>query len=372
MVSGCAAGAYGLKSTWVKEEGAIRLRAAVRRANNHRVPGNRERRRPGHFRICGKCGKRNKSRRVECSRCQEPLRGIPEAIPGKASGPPPPPRQYRWLVAAAIVVAIGAGFVIHRLFRTSTIAPVGLAVSSPEPPEDTSSLPTAPPTMDPPTRERYAQARSAVDRAERLLARREFRGAASILADTVRLVPEDARVANAYGRALLGLGSRDRALHQFERAARLDTGVAAFRVDYARALAAAGRNREAAREYEAVHALEPGNVAASEGLLRIQQGQPGGSDGTGVDLGGAPAAGGAAPAGGAFTNEDLARGVRPMRPIAPTAAPVALSTPSPRPLSVTTPSARPLSVTTPSPRAAGPSPSASPYTGPFASPAPDP
>jgi hypothetical protein len=270
-------------------------------------------------------------------------------------------------VAAAIVVAVGAGFLIHRLFRTSTIAPVGLAVPSAEPAGDTSSLPTAPPTMDPPTRERYAQAKSAMDRADRLLARRDFRGAASILADTVRLVPEDARVANAYGRALLGIGSRDRALHQFERAARLDSGVASFRVDYAQALAAAGRNREAAREYEAVNALEPGNVAASEGLARIQQAPSAGGESAGVDLGGAPSRDGAAPAGGAFTNEDLARGARPMRPPSPTPAPLSVTTSSPRPQSVSSPSPRPLTLATPSPR-----PTASPYTGPFSSPTPEP
>ena len=119
-----------------------------------------------------------------------------------------------------------------------------------------------------------------MERGQRLLAQGNFRGAASLLADAARLVPEDPRIANAYGRALLGLGSRDRALHQFERAARLDTGVAAYRIDYARALAEAGRVREAAREYEAVAAFEPGNVAASEGLLRLQQSSGSGAGST--------------------------------------------------------------------------------------------
>ena len=311
------------------------------------MPGNRERRRPGHFRICGACGKRNKARRAECSRCGEPLRGIPEATPGTLHAAPPPPRKYRWLVAAVVLTAIGAGLVVQRIFTTGTLGSAApTAEASPQ--ALPSAEPVARPSFDPTSAERYAQARGSVERGQRLLARGDFRGAASLLAEAARLVPEDPRIANAYGRALLGLGSRDRALHQFERAARLDTGVAAYRVDYARALAEAGRVREAAREYEAVAALEPGNVAASEGLLRIQQSAPGASGSTGVDLGGASS--GAAPApssGGAFTNEDLQRGVQPMRPPSPSPRPAA---PSPRPTS----------------------PSPSPYVGPFASPSPSP
>lgn len=309
------------------------------------MPGNRERRRPGHFRICGACGKRNKARRAECSRCGEPLRGIPEALPGTRHAPPPPPRKYRWLVAAVVLAAIAAGLVVQRIFRTGTLGFAGQSTAADAAPQDIPSPePAARPTFDPTTTERYAQARGSVERGQRLLARGDFRGAASLLADAARLVPEDPRIANAYGRALLGLGSRDRALHQFERAARLETGVAAYRIDYARALAEAGRVREAAREFEAVAVLEPGNVAASEGLLRIQQSPAPGAGSISVDLGGAPAGSAPAPSsGGAFTNEDLARGVRPMRPPSPSPSP------SPRP----------------------PSPSPSPYSGPFASPSPD-
>jgi hypothetical protein len=304
------------------------------------VPGNRERRRPGHFRICGKCGKRNKARRAECSRCGEPLRGIPEALPGTRHAPPPPPRQYRWLVAAVVLVAIGAGVAVNRTFRASTLGSAAPTADA-SPQDIPSPAPQAPPAFDPTSAERYAQVRGSVERGQRLLARNDFRGAASLLADAARLVPEDPRIANAYGRALLGLGSRDRALNQFERAARLDSGVAAYRIDYARALAEAGRVREAAREYEAAALLEPGNVAASEGLLHLQQSPAPGAGSTSVDLGGASSGSAPAPAsGGAFTNEDLRRGAQPMRP-----------TPRPSPSPV-------------------PSPVASPYSGPFTSPSP--
>jgi tetratricopeptide repeat protein len=242
-------------------------------------------------------------------------------------------------VAAVVLVAVVAGVVVQRIFRTGTLGSAGLTTPAAAPQELPPSEPRARPTDDPTSAERYAQARGGVERGQRLLERGDFRGAASLLADAARLVPEDPRIANAYGRALLGLGSRDRALYQFERAARLDTGVPAYRLDYARALAEAGRAREAAREYEAVTALEPGNVAASEGLLRLQQTAAPGAGSAGVDLGGAPA--GSAPArGGAFTNEDLRRGVQPLRP------------PSPSP--------------SPSPHAVAPS----PYVGAFASPSP--
>jgi tetratricopeptide repeat protein len=310
------------------------------------VPAKHERRRPGHFRICGACGKRNKARRAECSRCGEPLRGLPEALPGTVRAAPPPPRKYRWLVAAVVLAALGAGLVVHRIFRTSTLGSATQTVPADAAAQDISSPePAALPTFDPTSAERYAQARRSVERGQRLLARGDFRGAASLLADAARLVPEDPRIANAYGRALLGLGSRDRALHQFERAARLDTGVAAYRLDYARALAEAGRVREAAREYESVAVLEPGNAAAAEGLVRLQQGPAPGAGSTGVDLGGASAGGApAAGSGGVFTNEDLQRGVRPMRPPSPMPSPSPLA-PSPPP----SPSPLPPSAPAPSP-----------------------
>lgn len=256
-------------------------------------------------------------------------------------------------MAAVVVVAVAAGVAVNRIFTTGSLGSAApTAEASPQ--DIPSAEPIARPSFDPTSSERYAQVRGSVERGQRLLARGDFRGAASLLADAARLVPEDPKIANAYGRALLGLGSRDRALHQFERAARLDTGVTSYRIDYARALAEAGRGREAAREYEAVAAIEPGNAAASEGLARIQQSAPPASGSTGVDLGGASSGAAPAPAsGGAFTNEDLARGVRPMRPPSPSPSPS--SSPSPSP----SPSRRPLS------------PSPSPYTGPFASPSPE-
>lgn len=282
------------------------------------MPGKQERRRPGHFRICGACGKRNKARRAECSRCGEPLRGLPEALPGAHYAPPPPPRQYRWLVAAVVLAAVAAGFAVYRTFGGSSAGLGAAQAVSPEGPPATEPLPSAAPTLDPTSAERFAQARGSVERGEKLLARGDFRGAASLLADAARLVPEDARTANAYGRALLGLGSRDRALVQFERAARLDSGVVAFRLDYAKSLAAAGRVREAAREYEAVAALEPGNVVAAEGLQRLQPTSGASADSTSIDMGGASAGSAPAPSkGGSFTNEDLQRGGQPMRPPSP-------------------------------------------------------
>jgi hypothetical protein len=283
------------------------------------VTGKGERRRPGHFRICGACGKRNKARRAECARCGEPLRGIPEAIPGTRHAPPPPPRKYRWLVAAVVVAAVAAGFGVYRIFGSGAAVATAPTVASEGPPV-TSATPAAAPTFDPTSAERFQQVRGSVDRAEKLLARGDSRGAALLLADAARIVPEDARIANTYGKALLGLDSRDRALYQFERAARLASGVVPYRLDYARSLAAAGRAREAAREYEAIAALEPGNVAASEALARLAPDSAAAAGTTSIDMGGAPTGTAPAPSrGGAFTNDDLARGGAPARTPAPRA-----------------------------------------------------
>jgi hypothetical protein len=305
--------------------------------------GSGERRRRGHFRICAACGKRNKTRRESCTKCGQPLRGLPAALPGSVRAAAPPPRRYRWGVVAAVVVAIAAGFGVHRLFRHSALAPAGQTLPPPADPEDTAEA-TPAPDLSPPSAAALADARRAGERGERLLARGDARGAAPLLAEAARLSPDDARIANAYGRALLGIGSRDRALHQFERAARLSSGTVAYRLDLARALSDAGRRAEARREYEAVNALEPGHAAAAAALAGLQSPTPGAGPPS-VDLGGAsrlpadPATvrapvdlGGAAretaarPAGGVFTNEDLSRGTpRPSPSI-----PASLRSPSPR------------------------------------------
>ena len=302
--------------------------------------GSGERRRPGHFRICGSCGKRNKARRANCTKCGQPLRGLPEALPGSSRTVPPPPRQYRWGVIAAVAVAIAAGIGVNRLFRESVITPAGQTLAPPPPePERADARPPLP-EYSPPSAAELADAKRAGERGERLLARGDARGASSLLADAARLSPGDARIANAYGRALLGIGSRDRALYQFERAARLSSGTVAYRLDFARALGEAGRRNEAAREYEAVNMLEPGNAAAAAALAATRSPLPGeepsvdlgGASREPVDLGGSsrpPAGAGAPPprpTGGVFTNDDLDRGApRPSPSI-----PASLRSPSPR------------------------------------------
>ena len=303
-----------------------------------------ERRRPGHFRICASCGKRNKARRSACQKCGEPLRGLPEARPGSVRAIPLPPRRYRWGVVAAVVVAVAAGVAVNRLFKGSVVAPSGQTLPPPRA-ETEAAEPTPRPEYSPPSATALADAKRNADRGERLLARGDARGAAPLLAEAVRLSPGDARIANAYGRALLGIGSRDRALHQFERAARLSSGVVSYRLDFARALGDAGRKAEAAREYQAVSALEPGNAAAAAALGTMQSPEPGASETVDLggasrtvdpvipppppaDLGGASRGSGTAPrpAGGAFTNDDLARPApRPSPSI-----PASLRSPSPR------------------------------------------
>src|SRR5688572_3885725 len=190
--SGGGAGASVIGGLW----GQVYTSRALARGGEtwpqSNVRGHRERRRPGHFRICGACGKRNKARRAECSRCGEPLRGIPEATPGTLHAPPPPPRKYRWLVAAVVLVAVAAGLIVQRTFTTGTLGSAApTADASPE--AIPHAEPEARPTFDPTSAERYAQARGSVERGQRQLARGNFRGAASLLAEAARLVPEDPR-----------------------------------------------------------------------------------------------------------------------------------------------------------------------------------
>jgi hypothetical protein len=91
-----------------------------------------------------------------------------------------------------------------------------------------------------------------------------------------------------------------------------------------RALMTAGRRGPAARELQEILTRDPSNQGAAEMLasLGVATGSAGGASPT-IDLGGA--SGGAsprlAPAGGAFTNEDLERRRVPRAPSAAPASP---------------------------------------------------
>jgi hypothetical protein len=75
----------------------------------------------GGFRICPFCGSRNKAAHNYCVRCSESLDG-PAAAAARAAGGPARKgtTMTRFLIAAAAVVAIGIGFMIHTLLRATS------------------------------------------------------------------------------------------------------------------------------------------------------------------------------------------------------------------------------------------------------------
>jgi tetratricopeptide (TPR) repeat protein len=238
-----------------------------------------------------------------------------------------------WLgIGAAVLAAALIGLYVNRTFRSGRVAllPSPAAAGGLEPAVPSATEPAAEPAFP------AAEDRASYQKARRLLAAGDTRAALAPLSDAVRAVPDDAVVAHEYGMALVQNGEDDRGLFHLERAARLAPGIASYRVDLARALAAAGHRGRAQRELDVLLQRDPANAAAAEaraalGGLPAREGSP--SPGGSVDLGGAarapaPAAASDPPrpaAGTAFTNDDLAR--RRGGPPAPKASPA----PSPRP-----------------------------------------
>jgi tetratricopeptide (TPR) repeat protein len=242
-----------------------------------------------------------------------------------------------WLGIGAAVLAAGlVGLYVNRTFRT------GRWALTPDPDATGGVLPRAPAApAEPHPEPRFpaTEDRASYQKGRRLLAAGDAKAALAPLSDAVRALPNDAAAAHEYGLALVQSGEHDRGLFQLEKAARLAPGISSYRVDLARALAAAGRRGQAQRELDALLQRDPANAAAVE--ARAALGGPAATDaspapGDGVDLGGAAreptpagAATGAEPprpaAGTAFTNDDLAK--RRSGPPAPRTSPAA----SPRP-----------------------------------------
>jgi hypothetical protein len=303
-----------------------------------------ERRWSGPFRACPACGQRNFYGRAACTKCGANLRALAPAAP-----PPPAPvtgrreadrihdRRVAMTVGGVAIVALAAGILVYRSFRSPEWAPLpgaGSADAGPRP------VPSSEPEAAPSELPAFARPedRASYESGRRLLAAGEARRALGPLADAVRGLPRDPVVAHDYGLALVRAGEEDRGLFQLERASRLAPGIGTYRMDLIRALVAAGRRGPAARELEELLARDPANQGAAELLASLRgapaagsTGEPG-AGGT-IDLGGASSGTGARPSPGAtaFTNEDLARrrtgGPAPVAP----ASPVPRALPSPVP-----------------------------------------
>jgi tetratricopeptide (TPR) repeat protein len=184
--------------------------------------------RTGEFRICPQCQTRNKSTQPRCVRCGRALFSIPltasAPLPGFVSARGGA-RWTRGLIVAGVLIASAFGLFVRRTFRGASIE------------ADTSAAVASAPDPGP--------------------------GAPSISASAAPVAqaePATAAEAYSYGEALWATGSRDRAIWQLERAARMDPQNTAYRVELGNALAALRRTREAIREYEAAVSLDPGNA----------------------------------------------------------------------------------------------------------------
>jgi tetratricopeptide (TPR) repeat protein len=184
--------------------------------------------RTGEFRICPQCQTRNKATQPRCVRCGRALSSIPlsSSVPLPAfASPRGSARWARGLVVAGVLIACAFGLFVRKTFRGASIEPDTSAAIASTP----DSGPTAP---------SISAAAAPVAQAE----------------------PVTAAEAYSHGMALWATGSRDRAIWQLERAARIDPQNTSYRVELGKALAALRRTREAIREYEAAVSLEPGNA----------------------------------------------------------------------------------------------------------------
>jgi hypothetical protein len=220
-----------------------------------------DRRWAGPFRVCPACAGRNWVGARRCRKCNQVLAGVrpsgrrPVAMVGRRTSDRVFTSRLRMVASAAVVLALGGGFVTYRLLRADsfTTSPASAAVAQPEPPVGT--VESSGPAMEQPLPDRQALAAG-----RRALDRGDVKPAVALLAEAARTLPYDAEAAHLYARALLRFGAPDRAVFQLRRAVRLAPQTDEYRVDLARALRSMGRHAEAA------HVLQPASgLVAFEG-----------------------------------------------------------------------------------------------------------
>ena len=101
--------------------------------------------RPGDYRICPSCGARHKVQDLRCAQCDAVLAGTPVRHAAPAPTATAASRSgrsgLRVVLAAAVLIALGAGFLVRSLFRGAQVqqsvqaaTPVA-AAASPAPPQ---------------------------------------------------------------------------------------------------------------------------------------------------------------------------------------------------------------------------------------------
>jgi tetratricopeptide (TPR) repeat protein len=226
------------------------------------------------FRVCPKCGSRNKAKWDFCVRCGESLGDatVTTAAPPPAeivSGPPEAEgSQGLFLGFLALFVVAVAGSVWW------------LSRSSAPPPVTDSRLfaaPAKPPSLPPPqpatglaslnalTDPKLAEARAKLDA-------NDVPGAIALLQELVSNNPDYAAAHGLYGYALLLSGNAARAVSEYTRAVQIDPSNVQYRIGRASALNFADKLDESVAEYEKVLQLSPDpKIEEDLGSLLLRQ-----------------------------------------------------------------------------------------------------
>jgi Flp pilus assembly protein TadD len=216
------------------------------------------------FRVCPKCGTRNKGRWEFCVRCGEALQDVTIAT----TGAPPPafeleeapvPQEasvasvFLWGLLLVGVVA-GSVFWLRRSPSPKAVASDMFRIPQREQPKALSVVGETTPGR----KAAYAGLASFSDgdRAQAL----------ALLRQAVDESPNDPYLRNAYAKVLFMVGQVPLALDQFRESVRLAPESVNYVQDYATALNTVGRTDEATAQYERVLTLAPDNSDAEEDL----------------------------------------------------------------------------------------------------------
>jgi Flp pilus assembly protein TadD len=216
------------------------------------------------FRVCPKCGARNKGKWEFCVRCGEALHDVTMAPGEKAT---------RVVEVAPATEASPIGVILLSLVLLAAVAGGVWWVKESKPPAKTdpglfsiaqpsTSLPSQPPTVVPVGQKEAEEGR-------RLLGQGDARGALKLLQQAVDSAPDNASFQNSYAQALFLAGDLPTAIQHFSTATQLEPQNVTYRMGLAAALNHAGRNDEAAQEYNRILTQEPANVDAEEDLGQL-------------------------------------------------------------------------------------------------------
>jgi tetratricopeptide (TPR) repeat protein len=224
------------------------------------------------FRVCPKCGARNKGKWEFCVRCGESLQDVtvatsqakPEIVPVEES---PEASPIGWVLLAIVFLAVAGGSV-WWWSRTPVPAPVKTSAMAMVPPQ------IAPPSPSPGTNEGPAD--QLVGLARSKLAQNDLPGALAALEQALDKDPGNASIHALYGHVELLSGNLAKAVSAYTRATELDPQSAFYRAGRAGALNLAGRYDEAIPEYQRITAQggEPTIEEAYGELLLFKKNDP--------------------------------------------------------------------------------------------------